>query len=101
LFLVDAGEYHQQAFDAAEKQAFDAAAWQRWADCKIFQSESSPDPKKLNLIQSWTANFWKLSQVFKKIAVRSNSDPAKIDFSPDPVRSSLDPCSSLLPGHPD
>jgi len=28
---------------------------------------------------------------FKKIVVRSSPDPAKIDFSPDPVRSSPDP----------
>ena len=35
------------------------------------------------------------SQIFKKIAVRSSPDPAKIGFSPDPVRSSPDPCSSL------
>jgi len=41
---------------------------QRWADCEIFQSESSPDPIKLNPIQSWSAKFWK-----------------------SPVQSSLDP----------
>jgi len=28
----------------------------RWADCEIFQSESSHDPIKLNPIQSWSAN---------------------------------------------
>jgi len=33
--------------------------------------------------------------IFKKIAVRSSPDPPKIGFSPDPVRSSPDPCSSL------
>jgi len=33
--------------------------------------------------------------IFKKIAVRSSPDLAKIGFSPDPVRSSSDPCSSL------
>jgi len=32
----------------------------------------------------------------KKLAVRSSPDPAKIGFSPDPVRYSRDPCSSLL-----
>jgi len=31
----------------------------------------------------------------KIISVRSSPDPAKIGFSPDPVRSSPDPCSSL------
>ena len=30
---------------------------QRWADCEIFQSESSPNPMKLNPIQSWSAEF--------------------------------------------
>jgi len=39
---------------------------------KIFSVQSSPDPP-----------------IFKKIAVRSSPDPAKIRFSPDP-------CSSLL-----
>jgi len=38
---------------------------------KIFSVWSSPDPP-----------------IFKKIAVRSSPDPAKISFSPDPVRSS-------------
>jgi len=33
---------------------------QRWADCEIFQSESSPDPKKLNPIQTWSAKFFKI-----------------------------------------
>jgi len=33
--------------------------------------------------------------IFKKIAVRSSPDPAKIGFSSNPVRSSPDPCSSL------
>ena len=33
---------------------------QRWADCEIFQSESSPDPIKLNPIQSWSAKFLKI-----------------------------------------
>jgi len=46
---------------------------------KIFSVRSSPDRPSL-----------------KKIAVRSSPDPAKIGFSPDPVRSSHDPCSSLL-----
>jgi len=41
---------------------------------KIFSVRSSPDPP-----------------TFKKIAVRSSLDPAKIGFSPDP-------CSSLLHG---
>ena len=40
---------------------------QRWGDCENFQSESSPDPIKLNLIQCWSANFWKSS-------VRSSPD---------------------------
>jgi len=42
--------------------------WQRWADWEIFQSDSSPDPIKLNPIPSWSANFWKSS-------VRSSTDP--------------------------
>ena len=33
---------------------------QRWVDCEIFQFESSPDPIKLNLIQSWSAKFLKI-----------------------------------------
>jgi len=33
---------------------------QRWADCEIFQSESSPDLIKLNPIQSWSAKFLKI-----------------------------------------
>ena len=33
---------------------------QRWADCKIFQSESSPDLMKLNPMQSWSAKFLKI-----------------------------------------
>jgi len=37
---------------------------------KIFSVRSSPDPP-----------------IFKKVAVRSSPDPAKICFSPDPVRS--------------
>ena len=47
---------------------------------QIFSVRSSPDPP-----------------ILKKIAVRSSPDPAKIGFSLDPVRSSPDPCSSLLP----
>jgi len=46
---------------------------------KIFSVRSSPDPP-----------------IFKKIAVRSSPDPTKISFSPDPARSSPDPCSSLV-----
>jgi len=45
----------------------------------IFSVRSSPDPP-----------------IFKKIAVRSSPYPAKIGFSPDPVRSIPDLCSSLL-----
>ena len=45
---------------------------------QIFSVRSSPDPP-----------------ILKTIAVRSSPDPAKIGFSPDPVRSSPDPCSSL------
>jgi len=33
---------------------------QRWADCEIFQSESSPDPMILNPIQCWSAKFLKI-----------------------------------------
>jgi len=33
---------------------------QRWADCEIVQSESNPDPQKLNPIQSWSAKFLKI-----------------------------------------
>ena len=39
------------------------------------------------------------SPIFKRIAVRSSPDPVKIFFSPDPVRSSPYPCSSLMHGH--
>jgi len=46
---------------------------------KIFSVRSSPDPP-----------------ILKKIAVRSNPDPVKIGFSPNPVRSSPDPCLSLV-----
>ena len=38
----------------------DYGQWQRWADCEIFQSESSLDPIKLNLIKSWSAKFFKI-----------------------------------------
>jgi len=48
---------------------------------KKFSVRSSPDP-----------------QILKKIAVRSSPHPAKIGFSPGPVRSCPDPCSSLVPG---
>jgi len=34
--------------------------YQRWTDCDIFQSESSPDSIKLNPIQSWSAKFLKI-----------------------------------------
>jgi len=34
--------------------------------------------------------------ILKKIAVRSSPDTAKIGFSPDPIRSSPDPCSSVV-----
>jgi len=30
------------------------------SDCEILQSESSPDPIKMNLIQSWSAKFLKI-----------------------------------------
>jgi len=49
----------------------------------IFLVRSNPDPPN-----------------FKKIAVRTSPDPAKFGFSPDPVRSSPDPCSSLTPSLP-
>ena len=35
---------------------------QRRADCEIFQSDSSRDPKKLNLFESWFRNFLKSIQ---------------------------------------
>ena len=35
-------------------------AYQRRADCEIFESESSSDPMKLNPIQSWSAKFLKI-----------------------------------------
>jgi len=60
--------------------------WTFWYDennhintTKILSVRSSPDPP-----------------IFKKIAVRSSPVPAKIGFSPDPVRSGPDPCSSLV-----
>jgi len=33
---------------------------QRWADCEIFQFESSPDSIKLNPIQPWSTNLLKI-----------------------------------------
>jgi len=33
---------------------------QKWADCENFQSQSSPDPMKLNPIQSWSTQFLKI-----------------------------------------
>ena len=33
---------------------------QKWVDCEIFQSESNPDLKKLNPIQSWPAKCLKI-----------------------------------------
>ena len=36
------------------------AKWQRWADYEILQSESSPDPIKLNPTQCWSAKFLKI-----------------------------------------
>ena len=33
---------------------------QKWAYCEFFQSESSPDPMKLNPIHSWSAKFLKI-----------------------------------------
>jgi len=44
----------------AIKQSPRSSPDQRWADCEIFQSESSPDPMKLNPIQSWSPNFLKI-----------------------------------------
>jgi len=38
--------------------------------------------------------------IFKKIAVRSSPDPDKIGLSPDPVRPSPNPCTSLLSRDP-
>ena len=32
----------------------------RWADCEIFQSDSSPDRKKLNPVQFWSVDFFKV-----------------------------------------
>jgi len=48
----------------------------------IFSVRSSPDPP-----------------IFKKIAVRSSPYLASIGFTPDPVRSSPDPCSSVVYGY--
>jgi len=38
-----------------------SAGYQRWADCEIFQSESSPDPIYLNQIQSWSAKVFEIT----------------------------------------
>jgi len=38
---------------------FQECVQQRWAECEIFRSESSFDPMKLNLIQSWSEKFMK------------------------------------------
>jgi len=43
-----------------ENRKHQRAAIQRWADCEVFQSKSSPDPMKLNPIQSWSAKFLKI-----------------------------------------
>jgi len=45
--------------------------------------------------QKFSHSYPLLSANLKKIAVRSSPDPAKIGFSPNPVRSSPDPCSFL------
>jgi len=37
-----------------------ASGIERWADWQTFQSESNPDPQKLNPIQSWSAKFLKI-----------------------------------------
>ena len=37
-----------------------SGAYQRWADCEIFQSESNPDQQKFNPIQSWSGKFLKI-----------------------------------------
>ena len=34
--------------------------YQRWVDCEIILSKSSPDPIKLSAIQSWSAKFLKI-----------------------------------------
>jgi len=38
---------------------------QGWADCEIFRFESSPDPIKLNPIQSWSAKLLKIISSFQ------------------------------------
>jgi len=54
-------------------RSFQVSSWsrrleQRWADCEIFQSESSPEPKKFNPTSRDRQIFWKSS----------------VRFSPDP-----------------
>ena len=46
---------------------------QRWADCKIFQSESSPDPMKFNLIQSWSTKFLKITSPIQSWSAKVKS----------------------------
>ena len=45
--------------------------------------------------QNFFSPIWSWSAIFFKPAIRYTPDPAKFDFSPGPVRPSLDPCSSL------
>jgi len=40
-------------------------SYQRWADCEIFKSESSPDPTNLNPIQSWSVKFLKVMSLIQ------------------------------------
>ena len=47
---------------------------QRWADCEIFQSESSPDPIKLNPIQSWSAKFLKIISPIQSWSTHAKRD---------------------------
>jgi len=57
--------------------------------CLMWLEESHQNNQFLSPIQSWSDDF-------QKNEVRSSRDSAKIVFSPDPVRSSPVPCSSLL-----
>ena len=70
-------------FHKSVKSDYHKSFWYGWNNDiktrKIISVRSRPDPP-----------------ILKKIAVRSSPDPAKIGLSPDPVRSSPDPCSSLV-----
>ena len=53
--------------------AWASCTLQRWVDCENFQSESSPDPIKLNPIQSWSAIFFKITSPIQSWSAKVKS----------------------------